>query len=151
LFAFPGGAGVNGLRTASEPEPHALSAMSHLLTPVARSGPGVAPFVLLEFILHSSIELLPGIEGPGIPDPSAASGDPGTLGAGIDGEPRRPVTLCGRQVNCATGNEVKTEHDLTIAGRGPRLALTRTYNSQLAAAQAGGRAPAPGPFGYGWT
>ncbi|MHB8576252.1 MAG: DUF6531 domain-containing protein [Dehalococcoidia bacterium] len=48
-------------------------------------------------------------------------------------------------VNCATGNKVESQTDLRVGGRGPGLAVVRTYNSQLAAS--GGS----GPFGYGWT
>jgi RHS repeat-associated protein len=54
--------------------------------------------------------------------------------------------LIGEPVNCATGNQVETETDLRVGGRGLGLNLTRTYNSQLAAQQV-----SPGPFGYGWS
>ncbi|HEV3093978.1 MAG TPA: RHS repeat-associated core domain-containing protein [Solirubrobacteraceae bacterium] len=57
-----------------------------------------------------------------------------------------PKCFSGKPVNCATGNEVESQTDLTVGGRGPGLRMTRTYNSQLAAQQS-----APGPFGYGWT
>ncbi len=65
-------------------------------------------------------------------------GNPGDLGAG--------GCHTGGPVNCATGNQVVSQTDLTVGGRGPSLELTRTYNSQLAATQT-----TPGPFGYGWT
>jgi hypothetical protein len=52
----------------------------------------------------------------------------------------------GDPVNCATGNEVESQTDLSVGGRGPGLALTRSYNSQQAVT-----APEHGPFGYGWT
>jgi RHS repeat-associated protein len=65
-------------------------------------------------------------------------GNPGFLGAG--------GCFKAKPVDCATGNQVVAQTDLTVGGRGPSLELTRTYNSQLAAAQT-----APGPFGYGWT
>jgi RHS repeat-associated protein len=52
----------------------------------------------------------------------------------------------GDPVNCATGNQVETQTDLAIGGRGPGLQLTRTYNSQLAAKQT-----EEGRFGFGWT
>ncbi len=48
-------------------------------------------------------------------------------------------------MSCATGNYTETETDLAIGGRGVGLDLTRTYNSQAAAAGE------HGPFGYGWT
>jgi RHS repeat-associated protein len=47
-----------------------------------------------------------------------------------------------RPVDSADGNFWHTFSDLSIAGRGPALAFTRTYNSF--------RAGATGPFGYGW-
>ncbi len=63
-----------------------------------------------------------------------------------EGEPNQHRACSGRPVNCATGNQVETQTDLAVGGRGPGLKLTRTYNSQLAATQT-----EPGPFGYGWT
>jgi RHS repeat-associated protein len=46
-------------------------------------------------------------------------------------------------VDTATGEFDETYTDLAVPGRGPALALTRTYGSQ--------RAPYDGPFGYGWS
>jgi RHS repeat-associated protein len=63
-----------------------------------------------------------------------------------EAEPDQNRPCVGDPVNCATGNEVQTQTDLTVGGRGPGLNLTRTYNSQLAAIQS-----EAGPFGYGWT
>jgi RHS repeat-associated protein len=60
--------------------------------------------------------------------------------------PHKRNCFSGKPVNCATGNEVETQTDLAVGGRGPGLKLTRTYNSQLAVKQT-----SPGPFGYGWT
>jgi RHS repeat-associated protein len=67
---------------------------------------------------------------------------------GLENEaaPNRPSCFLGHPVNCTTGNQVETQTDLAVGGRGPGLHLTRTYNSQLAANQT-----KPGPFGYGWT
>jgi YD repeat-containing protein len=76
---------------------------------------------------------------------SIASPEEG-YGPGGPSAPHKPRCLLGKPVNCATGNEVETETDLAVGGRGPGLRLTRTYNSQLAAKQT-----SPGPFGYGWT
>jgi RHS repeat-associated protein len=59
--------------------------------------------------------------------------------------------LLGEPVNCATGNQVVSQTDLSVGGRGPGLNLTRTYNSRRAAIQAHMKFPTPGPFGYGWT
>jgi RHS repeat-associated protein len=60
--------------------------------------------------------------------------------------PNKPKCMRGHPVNCATGNQVETQTDLAVGGRGLGLNLTRTYNSQLAASQT-----SHGPFGYGWT
>ena len=62
------------------------------------------------------------------------------------GAPDRRGCFAGGPVDCATGNQVVTQTDLTVGKRGPSFGLTRTYNSQLAAAQS-----QPGPFGYGWN
>jgi RHS repeat-associated protein len=52
----------------------------------------------------------------------------------------------GDPINCATGNLIETHVDIEIEGRGPGLHVTRSYNSQIAAA-----ASKAGPFGYGWS
>ena len=62
------------------------------------------------------------------------------------GQPHRPKCLAGKPVNCATGDEVDTQTDLSVGGRGLGLHMTRTYNSRMAAKQA-----KPGPFGFGWS
>ena len=68
------------------------------------------------------------------------------FGLKSEAEPDRKPCSLGFPVNCATGNQVVTETDSAIGGRGPTLGLTRTYNSLLAAKQT-----TAGPFGYGWT
>ena len=68
------------------------------------------------------------------------------LGPKNEGEPNRRTCSLGHPVNCATGNQFETQTDLAVGGRGLRLNLTRTYNSQLAAKQ-----KEHGPFGFGWT
>ncbi len=60
--------------------------------------------------------------------------------------PDIPKCFSGKPVNCATGNEVESQTDLIVGGRGPGLRMTRTYNAQLAAKQG-----VAGIFGYGWT
>jgi RHS repeat-associated protein len=57
----------------------------------------------------------------------------------------REPAICGEDVSCATGNLSKSETDFSIGGRGVGLDLTRTYNSQAAAAAK------QGIFGYGWS
>jgi YD repeat-containing protein len=64
------------------------------------------------------------------------------------GAPKEPHCQLGYPVNCATGNQIETQTDLSVGGRGPSLDLTRTYNSRLAAKQ---NEHSRGPFGYGWT
>ncbi|HEV3319323.1 MAG TPA: DUF6531 domain-containing protein [Solirubrobacteraceae bacterium] len=56
-----------------------------------------------------------------------------------------PRSSCGDPVNCVTGNATETQTDLSIGGRGVGLDLTRSYNSQAAAAGE------HGAFGYGWS
>jgi RHS repeat-associated protein len=68
------------------------------------------------------------------------------FGGKEEAEPNHKHCLIGYPVNCATGNQVVTQTDLSVGGRGPMLGLKRTYNSQLAATQ-----PSHGPFGFGWT
>jgi RHS repeat-associated protein len=62
------------------------------------------------------------------------------------GTPHQPHCMIGSPVNCATGNQVESQTDMAVGGRGLGLRLSRTYNSQLATEQS-----VPGPFGYGWT
>lgn len=49
----------------------------------------------------------------------------------------------GDPVNCATGNFLQSTTDISVPGRGPAPALSRTYNSLAAGV--------PSPFGYGWA
>jgi RHS repeat-associated protein len=55
-------------------------------------------------------------------------------------------SLCGKPVDCVTGNETETQTDLSVGGRGIGLDLTRNYNAQAAA-----KASSAGMFGYGWS
>jgi RHS repeat-associated protein len=66
-------------------------------------------------------------------------------GAENPSAPGEPHPTCGDPVSCATGNYSETQTDLAVGGRGVGLGLTRTYNSQAAAAEV------KGVFGYGWT
>ncbi len=79
-------------------------------------------------------------------DPTQGPSPEEQRGSNNPGEPNRPVNCTGKPVNCATGNESLTQTDLRVGGRGIPLVLTRSYNSQAAASEAG-----PGPFGYGWS
>jgi hypothetical protein len=51
------------------------------------------------------------------------------------GAPNEEGCFLDHPVNCATGNQVVTQTDLSVGGRGLGLNLTRTYNSLLAAHQ----------------
>ena len=66
-----------------------------------------------------------------------------------EGEPDQKQCFSGYPVNCATGNQVETQTDMAVGGRGPGLHVTRTYNSQLAVKQ--DEHKEHGAFGYGWT
>jgi RHS repeat-associated protein len=68
------------------------------------------------------------------------SGSPATESVGDLGSSNG--VMAGDPVNITNGNEVRTEVDFTIPGRGLAVNWTRTYNSRLAY---------DGPLGYGWT
>jgi len=76
----------------------------------------------------------------GGPDPLLLSE---TLGAGNPGEQNSECASGNYPVNCATGNFFHSFTDVSVPGRGPALAATRTYNSLAASVN--------GPFGYGWS
>jgi RHS repeat-associated protein len=67
-------------------------------------------------------------------------------GGGNDAAPNIHHCYTARPVDCASGNQFEEQTDLALGGRGPALHLTRTYNSQAAAA-----AKEAGPWGYGWS
>ncbi|MFZ1881509.1 MAG: DUF6531 domain-containing protein [Gaiellaceae bacterium] len=69
---------------------------------------------------------------------------PNAYGVGNgDASVHNPTCNGGDPVNCASGNFSDSFTDVSVQGRGPGLALTRTYNSLSAASL--------GIFGYGWT
>jgi YD repeat-containing protein len=70
-------------------------------------------------------------------------------GGGNPSSPNLPVPCTGKPINCATGNESETQTDVMVGGRGPKLGVTRSYNSLLAVTQ--GEHSEHGSFGYGWT
>jgi RHS repeat-associated protein len=70
------------------------------------------------------------------------------FGEGSEVAPDRTECFKGYPVNCASGNQVETQTDFSVGGRGLGLHLTRTYNSRLAAKQGEHER---GPFGFGWT
>jgi RHS repeat-associated protein len=70
--------------------------------------------------------------------PSSATG----VGAGLVSK-YQPTCKRGKPVNCASGDFTHTFADLSVAGRGPGLSLTRTYNSLSASTK--------GIFGNGWS
>ena len=78
-------------------------------------------------------------------DPSGMSTPPEQYGPNNPGEPNQTRACSGDPVDCATGNFYESETDLSLPARGVPFALTRTYNSQDAAAGQSG------PFGFGWS
>lgn len=68
------------------------------------------------------------------------------FGPGNAGEPSRTPPCVGDPVNCSTGNEMESQTDISVPGRGVPLSLSRTYNAQAAVSES-----SPGPFGYGWS
>lgn len=71
---------------------------------------------------------------------------PEGLGGGNDAAPDIRRCYRAKPVDCFSGNQTEEQTDLVLGGRGPVLHLTRTYNSQAAAA-----AKEAGPWGYGWS
>jgi RHS repeat-associated protein len=71
-----------------------------------------------------------------------------SYGTDNPGEPDRQNCTTSDPVECASGNKVETQTDLSVGGRGPALGITRTYNSRLAASttEFSGH-----PFGVGWS
>jgi RHS repeat-associated protein len=70
----------------------------------------------------------------------------GAVGDQMAGNPSTSLVQCeygAYPVNCATGDFWHTFSDVSIPGRGLPLAVTRTYNSAMAADDS--------PFGYGWS
>jgi RHS repeat-associated protein len=143
--AFPA-AKVELLKTASEPKAEEVLPQPALTVPVPLAEPRIGATKYVEFLLHEATVLFPGIEGSGIPNPFLSPRESETWGIGGSAEPERRSCHTGDPVNCASGNEVESQTDLSVGGRGPGLTLTRTYNSQQAVSQT-----SPGPFGYGWT
>jgi RHS repeat-associated protein len=76
----------------------------------------------------------PPAQGPETYGPGAVGGASVTLSA----SPQLPHCNRGRPVNCATGNQWEQLTDLAIDGIGGPTILSRTYNSQAAAAGEGG-------------
>ncbi len=68
------------------------------------------------------------------------------LGGGNGAAPDLHRCYRARPVDCASGNQTEEQTDHALGGRGPVLAITRTYNSQAAA-----QAKEAGPWGYGWS
>ena len=142
-----GGTGGNGLYEYTE-ECEKGNIFEHcegLHTVVRQNTEGKLPpgFIKLEHILIES-----DYQGKRTVDIDRYAWKPETelLGEENEGEPKHKHCQAGYPVNCATGDQVVTQTDLSIGGRGPALKLTRTYNSLLAYKQA-----TAGPFGFGWT
>jgi RHS repeat-associated protein len=130
-------------------EPYEHQYFEYWRIPVTGSAPSVATLeALLEHALAEPVFAawvewaLSGGEGP---EPDSSPGPASQ--EGLEGEPSPGCDSAGsKSVNCASGNELITETDLLVGGRGPGLSVTRSYNSLAAVA-----ASSPGPFGYGWS
>jgi RHS repeat-associated protein len=86
--------------------------------------------------------------------PSAGGEIPADADAGGQGNTADPgasagQTSAGDPVNTENGDFTQSDTDLSIAGFGPALDFTRTYDAQQAEQQT--EAAAPGAMGYGWT
>jgi RHS repeat-associated protein len=82
------------------------------------------------------------------PEPTASGGLDGSDEVTGGGNPSIPASasscVCvGDPVQLNTGALVEAETDISIPGRGPAVAFTRTYDST--------KASVAGRFGYGWT
>ncbi|MFJ4030156.1 RHS repeat-associated core domain-containing protein [Paenarthrobacter sp. NPDC089989] len=66
-----------------------------------------------------------------------------TAGGSNPAELNDCYSCVGDPINTSNGEFFETEEDILVPGRGPDLALSRTYSSQ--------RASIDGRFGYGWT
>jgi tripartite motif-containing protein 71 len=77
----------------------------------------------------------------------AQEGNPSEeFGTDNPADPNKKQACDGDPVNCANGNLVESQTDLSTGGRGLPLTLTRTYNSAGAKTEGAGST-----FGYGWS
>jgi RHS repeat-associated protein len=156
----PDGAHIAYLRTTSMGDPQTYPAKVMVMDPdgdhkrTLATAPEGGEVTGLSFRQASSYP----DPGPGpfpvisTPPPPPPSG-PATWGAGSAGipgvpggvSPQMPSCNRGRPVNCATGNQWEQLADLTLDGVGGPTVLSRTYNSQAAAANQTGR------LGRGWS
>ncbi|MGN6371736.1 MAG: RHS repeat-associated core domain-containing protein [Solirubrobacteraceae bacterium] len=103
-------------------------------------------FALAQAVLVTSAVACEGVGGPPVsPD------FPTVGGAGLNpGAPALPQQLCGKTVNCATGDEAMVQADTVIGGRGLGLNVARSYDAQVSAA-AQAEDAGVGLWGWGWT
>lgn len=66
-----------------------------------------------------------------------------TVGGRNPAEPNQCFKCSPDPVNNSNGEFFENDADLSVAGRGPGITMTRSYSSQ--------RAPFDGPMGYGWS
>ena len=80
-----------------------------------------------------------------VPAPAARAGlyEADALSGGSNPSTLATTCSCADPVNTATGTLSETASDLSLPGRGPGIAVTRSYDS--------GNANRTGIFGYGWT
>ncbi|MFN8623516.1 MAG: RHS repeat-associated core domain-containing protein [Chloroflexota bacterium] len=132
------------LVTPAQCDISATGACAVTVTTADGKDPGPAPQVVAGYkgdqVFGPSTGRPVDVPGTAIPDQGALTG--GDCTAVTDA---RPVETCGDPVDPATGHLSLSVTDLAVGGRGPGLALTRTYDSAIAARIGGG-----GPFGRGW-
>ncbi len=77
----------------------------------------------------------------------AQEGNPSEeYGTSNPADPNQKRACDGDPVNCANGNMVESQTDLSTGGRGLPLTMTRTYNSATRSFES-----EHDPFGYGWS
>jgi hypothetical protein len=107
----------------------------------ATDGTTGQPYVLLGVPLPSPATLAAaGTTGGSVPKLSTAGGSDPAIHA---------VQAMASPVNTENGDFTQSGTDLSVAGFGPSLGFSRSYDSQVAQQQE--QTGTPGPMGYGWT
>ncbi len=106
-------------------------------------------------VLVNSGDFMNGPLGGSLTDSNVFPGDSGEtcvpcLIKSIEGQAGYAVSFAGDPVDTANGDLSESATDSSVAGYGPVLDFTRTYNSELAEDEANDSL-SPGPLGYGWS
>jgi len=111
----------------------------------ASDGATGQPYLLLGAPPSSATQALAPSAGGDVP----ADADAGGQGNAADPGASAAQASAGDPVDTEDGDFTQSDTDLSIAGFGPALDFTRSYDAQLAQQQT--EAAAPGAMGYGWT